>query len=119
MVAQIASIRGLVLEIDPAISLDQRRELRWNRTSQVTELFALDQAVQRDGGGRTCVGPRPRAVTGFVVPKDAAGNGRRPMPPGLVPARVPPCGLHIGHRCLVVRPVCRGAGPPPTEHIPD
>src|SRR2546428_12364844 len=98
MVAQIASIRGLVLEIDPAISLDQRRELRWNRTSQVAELFALDQAVQRDGGGRTCVGPRPRAVTGFVVPKDAAGNGRRRMQPGRVPARGAPRGLDVGPR---------------------
>src|SRR5213593_4643798 len=29
MVAQIAGIRGLVREIDLAISLDQRRELRW------------------------------------------------------------------------------------------
>src|SRR6267378_819395 len=59
MVTEIAGVSRLVLQIDLPIALDEGRQLRRNRPSQIAELVALDQAVQRDGGGW----PRARGLS--------------------------------------------------------
>src|SRR5206468_7683961 len=98
MVAEIAGVSRLVLQIDLSIALDEGRQLRRNRSSQIAELVALDQAVQRDGGGWPRVGPRARAVAGLALAEDAAGDGRGRRHRRRIAAGVAPGGLHVGDR---------------------
>ena len=115
VVTQISGVRRLVLEVDPAILLDQRCESGRDGAAEIAELFALDQAVQRDRGRRPGVSLRPRAVARLVVPEDAAGDGGRRGEPGRIAARVPPRDLHVGDRGPGVADVGGGVNPPGAE----
>src|SRR5262249_58227946 len=71
MIAQVTRVGRLILQIDLPIALDEGRELSRNRTTQIAELVSLDQAVQRDRGGRPPVRPCARAVGSLALPRPA------------------------------------------------
>src|SRR5207249_10404181 len=52
MVAQVSRVLGLVAEVDLPVLLEQRGEARRQRPSEIAELLALDEIVERDRRGR-------------------------------------------------------------------
>ena len=70
VIGEVPSIGRLVAAIDLAIALKQWVEFGRQGAAEVAEGFALDQAVERDGGRRPGLGPRARAVGGLALVED-------------------------------------------------
>src|SRR5712664_2865472 len=96
VVGEIARVRRLVLQVDLAVALDQRRQRRRQAAAHVAELLDLDQVVQRDRG----VGPRLRArartVERLAVLQHAPARERRGRAAGWIRTDRAPRRLHVG-----------------------
>ena len=91
VIGEIARVGWLVAAVDLAIALEQRVEIGGQGAAEVAEGLALDQAVERDSGGR----PRLRPGRGRCRrPRRRRECSRRRRPSRGEPARSRPASRH-------------------------